>query len=486
MRVLCFSILLATALAYERINVFSDQESIASIGRDSDRDVITVRSTTGLGISFKGYSNTNITHPEGLEEFRVTITTPRYNMGRYRLTVPFEGLHVTMKYDHQRPLTGLCDIFASLLPCFRVKQCSSSLEESVYDIDLDDAIWTPISLVPYSVLKPTSIVGEDWVRVANIIVPSEYLKYENYVKGGCVSSVYNTNDLFNVESKEWYPHEKDAKMRFVELTLLLHSYQDLHIYDAHYVSSPLVIPHISSYGKPDSHVDLIFHQHNDDYTISRYLPNGKRILYPEREFPFWTGDVKMDLKGEQLHLEGYISTQDGSYSPYLPIYDSRTATVMYLPKGVYVDLAEMKLMYDTGKIPAYFSYVTNVDTDLSYEASKPQIIVFVAEASIYPLPPMLDINISLPIHLRYAASATNVTMPLPAFFANSPVRDTILTTQKTQWWEPAYPYVRSISIALPVKVENKKQTVVLLGLAGACVLIFVVETAKWLFGGKCP
>lgn len=109
---------------------------------------------------------------------------------------------------------------------------------------------------------------------------------------------------------------------------------------------------------------------------------------------------------------------------------------MYLPKGVYVDLAEMKLMYDTGKIPAYFSYVTNVDTDLSYEASKPQIIVFVAEASIYPLlvkharmmprPPMLDINISLPIHLRYAASATNVTMPLPAFFANSPVRDTIL------------------------------------------------------------
>lgn len=247
-------------------------------------------------------------------------------------------------------------------------------------------------------------------------------------------------------SKEWYPHEKDAKMRFVELTLLLHSYQDLHIYDAHYVSSPLVIPHISSYGKPDSHVDLIFHQHNDDYTISRYLPNGKRILYPERELclysscittsPFWTGDVKMDLKGEQLHLEGYISTQDGSYSPYLPIYDSRTATVMYLPKGVYVDLAEMKLMYDTGKIPAYFSYVTNVDTDLSYEASKPQIIVFVAEASIYPLlvkharmmprPPMLDINVSLPIHFRYAASATNVTMPLPAFFANSPVRDTIL------------------------------------------------------------
>lgn len=42
-------------------------------------------------------------------------------------------------------------------------------------------------------------MGEDWVRVANIIVPSEYLKYENYVKGGCVSSVYNTNDLFNVE-----------------------------------------------------------------------------------------------------------------------------------------------------------------------------------------------------------------------------------------------------------------------------------------------
>lgn len=199
----------------------------------------------------------------------------------------------------------------------------------------------------------------------------------------------------NGRSKEWYPHDENAHLRFIEFTLLLQSYQELHTYDSHYVSSPLVIPHISKYSYPESHVDLIFHELNDDYTMSRYLANGKKILYPERELcdlfynvmtsAFWTGEVKMDLKGEQLHIEGYISTQDGSYSPYLPIYDSRTAMVMYLPKGVYVDLAEMKLMYDTGKIPAYFSYVTNVDTDLSYEASKPQIIVFIAEATIYPL-----------------------------------------------------------------------------------------------------
>ena len=107
---------------------------------------------------------------------------------------------------------------------------------------------------------------------------------------------------------------------------------------------------------------------------------------------------------------------------------------------------------------------------------------------------MLDINISLPIHFRNAVNATNVTVPLPAFFANSPVRDTILvvlegkddeqTTRKTLWWEPAYPRVGSISVALPVKVKNKKQTVVLFSLAVPCVLIFVVESAKWFFGGN--
>lgn len=219
MRIFCFSILLVTVLAYERINVFSDQESLSSIERDSNRDRITVSSKTGLGISFKGYAHTNFTHPEGLLEFHVTITNPQYNSGRYKLNVPFEGLHVAMKYDHQRPLTGLCDIFASLLPCFRVKQCSSLRiasmfisyveEESVYDIDLDDAVWTPVALVPYSVLKPTNIglnaeivsllVGKDWVRVANIIIPSEYLHYQNYVKGGCISSVYNPNGLFEIE-----------------------------------------------------------------------------------------------------------------------------------------------------------------------------------------------------------------------------------------------------------------------------------------------
>ena len=299
-------------------------------------------------------------------------------------------------------------------------------------------------------------MGKEWVRVANLIVPYQYLNYSNYKTGNCVSSVYNTNGLFAIEfslhpsvihsSKEWYPHSNDADMRFLEMNLRIERSEELTIYDSHIVPSPLIVTHRSRLGTPASHVDVIFHEYNGDGTFSRYTANRHLLMYPERELclsfvlliysPFWTGSVDMKLDGEQLHIEGYISTQDGTYNPYLPVYDSRTAMVMYLPRGVYIDLAEMKLMYDSGKIPAYFSYVTNVNTDLPYEEAQPQMIVFIAEATIYPLsdrhhqlmsrPPMLDINISLPIHFRASTTRRNVTIPLPAFFACSPVKDTIL------------------------------------------------------------
>ena len=93
----------------------------------------------------------------------------------------------------------------------------------------------------------------------------------------------------------------------------------------------------------------------------------------------------MTLENEQLHIEAYLSASDGTYNPYVNIYDSKTATVLYLPRGVYVDLAEMQLMYDAGKIPSFVSYENFIDTDAPYEKAKPQIIVFIAEAQIHPL-----------------------------------------------------------------------------------------------------
>lgn len=93
----------------------------------------------------------------------------------------------------------------------------------------------------------------------------------------------------------------------------------------------------------------------------------------------------MDLTGEQLHVEGVLSARDGTYNPYVDIYDSRVAMVLFVPRGVYVDLAEMQLMYDSGKIPAFIAYDDFVDTDSTYEKSTSQLIVFIDEAGIYPL-----------------------------------------------------------------------------------------------------
>ena len=93
----------------------------------------------------------------------------------------------------------------------------------------------------------------------------------------------------------------------------------------------------------------------------------------------------MSLNEEELQIEGYIFAKDGSYNPRYSIYDSQFAAALYVPRGVYVDLAEMQLMYDAGKLPLFVSYTSFVDTDLHYEQSHPQLIVFIADSQIYPL-----------------------------------------------------------------------------------------------------
>ena len=98
--------------------------------------------------------------------------------------------------------------------------------------------------------------------------------------------------------------------------------------------------------------------------------------------PFWSGSIDLSLSSsDQLTVTGTLSAQDGTYNPHYPIYDSRTGVVLYLPRGVYVELAELALMYQSGKIPAYIAYEAFVDT----EQAGSQLLVVIAEASIYPL-----------------------------------------------------------------------------------------------------
>ena len=101
--------------------------------------------------------------------------------------------------------------------------------------------------------------------------------------------------------------------------------------------------------------------------------------------PFFTGSVQLSLHGEQLTIDGLVTARDGTYNPYIEIYDSQVGIGVFMPKGVFIDLAEMRLMYDSGKLPVYVTYVSNVDTDLPYEESNSQLVVFLMEASIYPL-----------------------------------------------------------------------------------------------------
>ena len=102
--------------------------------------------------------------------------------------------------------------------------------------------------------------------------------------------------------------------------------------------------------------------------------------------PFWSGSIDLSLSSsDQLTVTGTLSAQDGTYNPHYTIYDRRTGVVLYLTRGVYVELAELALMYQSGKIPAYIAYEACVDTDAVYEQAGSQLLVLIAEASIYPL-----------------------------------------------------------------------------------------------------
>ena len=314
------------------------------------------------------------------------------------------------------------------------------VDNPVYDIDLDDVVWTPSYVVPFSVVKPTkistqfhfdaySIAGKEWVRYAHILIPFEMLHFENYHSGGCLSSVGHHNDLFTIQyfspslsfsltrSKRWFPHNlTDVDTRWVSLKLESYRSHELEISDAHHVPQPIVIPHKNDLDRLDSPVDVVFYELGREGNFERFTANKRKILYPERELCFFSL----------------------AYNPYINIHDSKTATMLYLPRGVYVDLAEMQLMYDAGKLPLFVSYTDFVDTDASYEEAKPQVIVFIAESTIYPLyvactsldcsPPTLTVNFSIPIHFRSTRQneTVQVSIPPPAFFAQSPVRDSLI------------------------------------------------------------
>lgn len=184
-------------------------------------------------------------------------------------------------------------------------------------------------------------------------------------------------------------------MRFVTVTIANKRDQEITIHDSHIVDSPLVIPNKNAVDSFSSSTDVVFHEFSKSGKFERFTANNRKIHYPIRELciyilflmcsPFFTGDVTMSLHGEQLTIDGLVSARDGTYNPYIPIYDSQMGIAVHMPKGMYIDLAEMRLMYDSGKLPTYVTYVSNVNTDLTYEQSSSQLIVFLIETAIYPL-----------------------------------------------------------------------------------------------------
>ena len=106
--------------------------------------------------------------------------------------------------------------------------------------------------------------------------------------------------------------------------------------------------------------------------------------------------------------------------------------------GMKASGSHKRLVVAKRKLPLFVSYTDFVDTDASYEEAKPQVIVFIAESTIYPLycactsvdcsPPTLTVNFSIPIHFRSTRQneTVQVSIPPPAFFAQSPVRDSLI------------------------------------------------------------
>ena len=132
MRSLCWLFLLVLIFAYEKISIFSDNDSIIDVKRDSVNDLIRVTSTTKIGEKTKLFGYTNVTLPEGLQMIEFILTDEKKNIGRYSYEAPFVGLYLSLQYDRRRPLTGLCDFFTQILPCFNVKQCNTNGRNASY------------------------------------------------------------------------------------------------------------------------------------------------------------------------------------------------------------------------------------------------------------------------------------------------------------------------------------------------------------------
>lgn len=113
-----------SVLAYEKIDIYSDNLSLLNITRDDIEDKVIVESETRIGISYKTTTFTTIPLPKGLQEFYFSITNPEQNTGRYTLETPFEGVHISLQYERKQAIENVCDLFETILPCFNVKQCN--------------------------------------------------------------------------------------------------------------------------------------------------------------------------------------------------------------------------------------------------------------------------------------------------------------------------------------------------------------------------
>ena len=126
MRSVLFLLLVTTIVGYEKIRIFSDNDSLIKVSRPVENSDIDITSQTRIGASYKTYSQVHVDFPEGLQHIEFVLTDENLNKGRYAYESPFTGVYLSLTYDHRRPLTGLCDSFAHLLPCFNVKQCNTT------------------------------------------------------------------------------------------------------------------------------------------------------------------------------------------------------------------------------------------------------------------------------------------------------------------------------------------------------------------------
>ena len=131
MKSVFYFLCILSVLAYEKIDIFSDDLSLIDVVRDNVRDMITVNSESRIAISYKTTTVTKMTIPAALKEVQLTITDPQWNRGRYSLEEAIEGIHITLTYDKQKSIENVCDIFATALPCINVKQCNSTSIESI-------------------------------------------------------------------------------------------------------------------------------------------------------------------------------------------------------------------------------------------------------------------------------------------------------------------------------------------------------------------